>query len=166
MRKLGIALIVLGLIFGVSGKTMAAGTANQTVQFQVTAIDEISVNGNPGPLIVTNVAAAGSEPTQVSDDTTTYNITTNGTSRKITGQITSGGAMPANTTLQLNLAAPTGGTSQGDVTLLDSAASDLVTGISQKAESNLTITYKFGATVAAGVVSSSSRTVTLTLTAS
>ena len=165
MRKLGIALIVLGLIFGVSGKTMAAGTANQTVQFQVTAIDEISVSGDPGALAVTN-AAAGSEPTQVSDATTTYNITTNGTSRKITGQITSGGAMPANTTLQLNLAAPTGGTSQGDVTLLDSAASDLVTGISQKAESNLTITYKFGATVAAGVVSSSSRTVTLTLTAS
>ena len=62
-----------------------------------------------------------------------------------------------------DLAAPTGGTSAGDVQLKTTAA-DLVTGISTLAESNHTITYKFYAGIAAGIVASTTRTVTLTLT--
>ena len=67
-------------------------------------------------------------------------------------------------TLQVNLGAPTGGSSSGDVTLSTTAA-DLVTGITQRAESGLTVSYTLSATVAAGVVASDTRTVTLTLTA-
>jgi len=136
-----------------------ADSDTQTVTYEVQAINEIAVSGDPGALIV-STATAGSEPDEVTDATTTYDITTNGTGKKITGAIDT--AMPANTTLKINLAAPTGGTSAGDVALTVVAA-DLVTGITTLAETAKTITYKFSATVAAGVVASASKTVTLTI---
>jgi hypothetical protein len=43
-------------------------------------------------------------------------------------------------------------------------AADLVTGISTLAEANQTITYKFYAGITAGIVASTTRTMTLTLT--
>lgn len=151
-------VLVLG-IFGASSLVMGANTATQTVTLEVQAIDEISVSGNPGPLVV-STATAGSQPDQVTDTSTTYSITTNGTNKKITGAIDT--AVPAGVTLQVNLAAPTGATSLNDVTLSITAA-DLVTGISQVAESALTVTYKLSATVTAGVIVSTSKTVTFTI---
>ncbi len=141
----------------------AANSANQTVTFEVAAIDELSVSGNPGALTV-NTATAGSQPDAVTDATTTYALTTNaGTdARKITAVLDT--AMPANTTLTVTLGAPTGGSSPGAVTLTNAAA-DVVTGVDSVAESGLGISYNFSATVAAGVVASASKTVTFTLTA-
>ncbi|MGQ9809956.1 MAG: hypothetical protein ACUVQ7_01260 [bacterium] len=139
---------------------IASNVTTQTVTFQIDAINEISVSGNPGNLVI-NSATAGSQPNSATDNTTTYSITTNESGKKLTGKIDS--AMPTNTTLQINLAAPTGGSSQGDVTLT-TTDSDLVTSISQVAQSGLTITYTFSATVSAGTLSSTQRTVTLTLT--
>jgi hypothetical protein len=158
MKKL-LFCIVAGLIMLFCGSAFAQ-TATQTVTFQVTAIDEISVSGDPGALIV-NSATAGSQPDAATDATTSYAVTTNGSSKKVTGEIDS--AMPANTTLAVTLTAPSGGSSAGQVTLTTSAA-DLVTGISTLAESGMTISYNFSATAAAGVVASDTRTVTLTLT--
>jgi hypothetical protein len=157
MRKLT-ALLAAGLVFGASGIAMAGATANQTVTYEIQAINELSASGNPAALIV-NAAVAGSAPTLVSDATSTYAITTNQT-RKITGALDT--AMPAGVTLTVALAAPTGGTSSGDVTLSDTAA-DLVTGIATLNESGKTITYKLSATSAAGVVASATKTVTLTI---
>jgi hypothetical protein len=144
-----------------AGAAFAANTDTQTVTFEVQAIDEISVSGDPGALII-STATPGSEPDDATDNTTTYAVTTNGTNKKITGAIDSN--MPSNTTLEVNLGAPTGGSSSGDVSLSTTAA-DLVTGITQKAESGLSITYTLSATVTAGIVASDTRTVTLTLTA-
>jgi hypothetical protein len=73
-------------------------------------------------------------------------------------------AMPAGLTLTANLTAPTGGSSAG-ATSLGTVAADVVTGISQKAESGLNVTYELTAALSAGVVSSQSRTVTYTITA-
>ncbi len=160
MTKLFLPLF-LCLVLLAWGVAFAGNTAQQTVTFEVQAIDEISVSGNPAALVI-STATAGSEPDDVTNNTTTYAVTTNGTSKKITGALDS--AMPGNTTLQVNLTAPTGGSSAGGVALTDSDA-DLVTGITQKAESGLTITYTLSATVSAGIVASDSRTVTLTLTA-
>jgi hypothetical protein len=137
----------------------AANNVPQTITYQVTAINEISVSGNPGALIV-NTAVAGSQPTAATDATTTYGITTNNSSKKITGAINT--AMPANTSLKVTLAAPTGGSSAGQVTLTASAQ-DLVTGIATLAQSGLAISYEFSATLAAGVIASSQKTVTLTI---
>jgi hypothetical protein len=158
MKKL-VLFIAVGFIALTCGNACAQ-TATQTVTFQVTAIDEISVSGNPGALIV-NSATAGSQPDAATDATTSYNVTTNGSSKKITGSIDS--AMPANTTLDVTLTAPTGGSSAGQVTL-STSDQDLVTGISTLAESGMTISYEFSATAAAGVIASTNRTVTLTLT--
>jgi hypothetical protein len=156
MGKLGTLFIVLMLG---AGALFAADSITQTVTYEVTPINEISVSGSPGALTV-NAATAGSEPDQVSDTTTTYAITTNGTSKKITGVLNT--AMPTGMTLKVNLVAPTGGTNIEDVTLTNVAA-DLVTGITEVAESAKAITFKLNATVLAGVVESANKTVTLTI---
>jgi hypothetical protein len=158
MKKL-VALGLMLLLAGMFGNAYAAGNTDQTVTYQVTSIDEISVSGNPGALIV-NTADPGSQPTAVTDASTSFSITTNNSSRKITGSLDS--AMPANTSLKVTLTAPTGGASAGQVTL-NATAQDLVTGISTLAESGKTISYEFSATLDAGIISSSQRTVTFTI---
>lgn len=158
MKKL-VLFIAAGFIVLACGNAFAQ-TATQTVTFQVTAIDEISASGDPGALIV-NSATAGSQPDAATDATTSYNVTTNGSSKKITGSIDS--AMPVNTTLGVTLTAPTGGSSPGQV-MLTITDQDLVTGISTLAESGMSISYQFSATAAAGVIASSNRTVTFTFT--
>ena len=160
MRKLITGLAVLFLLAVLINLAMGANQATQTVTYEVSAINEITVSGDPGNLVV-NTATAGSQPTADTDATTTWAITTNQSSKKMTGAIDTN--MPANTTLQVNLAAPTGGTGEGDVTLSTTAA-DLVTSIATVAESGLTITYTLSATIAAGVVAQAQKTVTLTLT--
>lgn len=155
---MGVAFLVV--LFGLTVLTMAANTAQQTVTYEVTAINEISVSADPGNLVV-NTATAGSQPTADTDATTTWAVTTNESTKKMTGSINTD--MPANTTLEVNLTAPTGGSSQGDVTL-STTDGDLVTAISTVAESGLTITYTLSATIAAGVVAQAQKTVTLTLT--
>lgn len=158
MKKLFCLAIVIFLL-GVYSASFAGTTATQSVTYQVAAIDEISVSGNPSALIV-NAATAGSQPNAASDATTTYSITTNGSNKKITGKIDT--AMPANSSLKVTLTAPTGGTSAGQITL-SASDQDLVTGIGIVAESGKTISYEFSATAAAGVISSASKTVTLTV---
>lgn len=161
MRTLRLVWLSLG-IFGFiqTGPANAANTASQTVTIQVSGVNEMSVSGNPGALTV-STATAGSQPDAATDSSTSYNITTNGTGKKITGALNS--AMPAGTTLSLALTAPAGGASSGAVNLTTSTQ-NLVTGISQVASSGHGITYSFGATVAAGEIASTTRTVTLTLT--
>jgi hypothetical protein len=160
MKAQHIALLSAVLVLLAFGWAMAANTDNQTVTLQVDAINEIAVSGDPGALVV-NTATAGGEPDTATDNSTDYDITTNESSKRITGVLDS--AVPANTELYIFLVAPTGASSAGDV-LLTTSAADLVTGISTLAESNHTITYKFYASVAAGTVGSTTRTVTLTLT--
>jgi hypothetical protein len=147
------------ITYSISGDG-GSGSDTQTVTFSVQGIDELSVAGNPGHMLV-NSASAGQEPDAVQDSSTTYGISTNGSNRKITGELDS--AMPAGTALQVNLSAPSGASSQGNSTL-SPAPVDLVTGISSVSQDNLTITYTFSALVQAGVLGSGSRTVTLTLT--
>ncbi len=158
MKKL-ITLVSVALIFGLYMNAYSADNVAQTVTYEVQAINEITVSGNPGALVI-STATAGSQPTAATDATTSYSVTTNGTNKKITGSIDT--AMPANTSLLVTLTAPTGGSSAGQVTL-STTAQDLVTGISTLAESGLTISYEFTADAAAGVVASSTKTVTLTV---
>lgn len=159
MKKFWVILLAVGMCFGFSGMAMASDAANQTVTFEVQSINELSVSGNPAALVV-NAAVAGSAPTAVSDETSKYAITTNETARKITAAI--GEAMPAGVTLTINLAAPTGGTSAGAVTLT-ATGQDVVTAISTLNEIDKMITYGLSATSAAGVVASDTRVVTLTI---
>ncbi|MFA4947012.1 MAG: hypothetical protein WC674_00695 [Candidatus Krumholzibacteriia bacterium] len=158
MKKL-VALTSAMLLLGVCGTAFAASSTTQTVTYQVSAINEISVSGNPGALIV-SAATAGSQPTAVTDATTTYAITTNGSLKRITGVLNT--AMPANTSLKVTVTAPSTGTGAGQVTLTATAA-NLVTAIGAVAQSGIAISYEFSATAAAGVVASAQKTVTLTV---
>ena len=135
-----------------------AQNATQNVTFQVNAINQIAVAGSPSLTI--NTATAGSAPTAATASAT-WAVTTNQSNAKITASLDSD--MPAGLSLTVDLTAPTGASSAG-ATALSSASVDLVTGISKKAEAALPVGYSLSATTAAGVVSSTSRTVTFTIT--
>ncbi|HEU4994885.1 MAG TPA: hypothetical protein VFT29_08695 [Gemmatimonadaceae bacterium] len=152
---------ILGTILGL---TLAAApalhgqSAGQTITFQVDAINQIGLSGSPS--LVINTATPGSNPTPVTA-AATWAVTSNQTGAKITASIAT--AMPPGLTLSVNLAAPTGATSAGPQAISTTAV-DLVTGITKLAQSALAVTYSLAATPAAGVVASSTRTVTYTIT--
>lgn len=121
----------------------------------------VSVSGNPGLLRV-STAIAGSEPLSVSNATTTYTVTTGNPNRphRITARLSV--PMPVGVTLTASLAAPPGATSLGPVAL-DATDRDVVLDIPRRTDATQSITYMLSATVAAGVVPTSSRTVTFTI---
>ena len=137
-----------------------AQTARQTVTFQVDAINQISVSAATVSLDI-NTAVAGANPTSATSSGLTWAVTTNQSGAKITGILNSD--MPAGLTLSATLGAPTGAASVGAVSL-SSTSVDLVTGISQLAAPSLSLSYTLDATPAAGVVASTTRTVTYTIT--
>jgi hypothetical protein len=151
--------IAATLGFGLSFSVLAADSAGQGVGVQVDPINEISVSGSPGNLVI-NTATAGQQPVDASDNSTTYDITTNETNKKITAELDV--AMPANTSLTVTLGAPTGASSS-QVTLTETAQ-DAVTGISTLAETGLGIGYVMSADVTAGTFALDSKTVTFTIT--
>ena len=135
-----------------------AQNATQNVTFQVNAVNQIAVAGSPSLTI--NTATAGSAPTAATASAN-WAVTTNQSNAKITASLDSD--MPAGLTLTVNLGAPSGASSAG-ATSLSSASVDLVTGITKQAAGALSVGYSLSATAAAGVVSSTSRTVTYTIT--
>lgn len=136
-----------------------AQTATQDVTLEVQAIDQLAFTGSPS--LVISSATAGSAPTSATANAT-YAITTNETDRKITAEIDSD--TPSGVTLSASLAAPSGATSAGAVQL-STTAQDVVTGIGTVNASGLNVTYTLSATSAAGVVPSTTRTVTYTIVA-
>lgn len=150
---------ILATMALLAGATTAASAQNtQVVSFQVNAVNQIAFSGSPSLTI--NTATAGSEPT---DATAAANwaVTTNQTGAKISASLDSD--MPSGLVLTVNLSAPALATSAG-VKTLSSASVDLVTGITKLAQGSLGVGYSLSATAAAGVVSSTTRTVTYTIT--
>jgi len=133
--------------------------AQQTVNIAVRSIDILEVSGNPGDLVINKMP--GEYPNNVIDNSTSYNITTNGINRKITGNVDV--TTPTNCSLKIKLEAPTGASSRGDVVLSEVFASELVTGIDTLTESGLSITYTFSATIDTDIFGPLPRTVTFTL---
>ena len=152
------ALRVFALL-ALTATAAQAQTATQTVTFAVNAINQIAFTGAPSLTITT--AVAGSAPTSVTDATSSWAVTTNQTGAKITASIPS--AMPTGLTLSASLAAPAGATSAG-FQALGTTAVDVVTVITKLAQGSLAVSYKLDATAAAGVVASSTRVVTYTIT--
>ena len=136
-----------------------AQSTTQTASFAINAINQIAFFGAPSLTVSTGIA--GAAPSSATDATATWAVTTNQSGAKITASIPSG--MPAGVTLSSNLTAPSGATSSGFMPL-GTVAVDLVTGLTKVAQGALVVTYKLDATPAAGVVSSSSRIVTYTIT--
>lgn len=166
MKKVLFSLMGVGLCLGLVGMAMADNSDTQSVSTTVSAINEITVSGNPGGLTV-SIATAGSEPTAVNDTSTTYSITTNcgDDAKRITAGIDE--AMPVDITFMITLAAPSGAVSSGakdiSAAITGVSALDVVTLIDAVASSGHLITYELSATVDAGVVATIVRTVTLTI---
>jgi hypothetical protein len=154
------ARYILTIVAALAGavRTTAAQTATQNLTFQVDAINQIAFTGNPSLAI--NTASAGSNPTSASA-AATWAVTTNQTNAKITASINA--AMPANVTLAVDLTAPAGATSAG-AQPLSTVAVDVVSGLTQVAQGALAVAYTLSASAAAGVVPSTTRTVTFTIT--
>jgi hypothetical protein len=150
-----LAVLVLGLVFTQS----VFAQVDQTVNFSVAAVAKLAVSGNSITLAINDGTAGTSALTAVSDNATSYSLVNNKI-QKITAGLNSN--MPANTSLVINLA-DGNGSSQGDVTLT-SGAQTVVDNIARGAMSGGTITYTLNADATAGVITSTSRTVTLTLT--
>lgn len=157
-----VLILVFLLIVFLNFPLLAATTTTRTVTITVSSINSLGVTGPPGTLAITS-AVAGSQPTDATDASTSYRVSTNNTNRRITGQITTGGDMPTGLTLKISLDATGIGTSVGQQTLISTAAVNLVTAITQIYGIKV-ITYTLSATVAAGEVSGS-RTITLTVSA-
>jgi hypothetical protein len=124
-------------------------------------VGSITVGGNPGLLRI-NAATPGMEPNPaVAVTSYTVEAAKANKPQKVTGEIDM--AMPAGVTLTIELSAPTGAASNGPVAL-DATARDLVGNIRNTNPELGTITYTLSTTVAVGVVTPQSRTVTLTVT--
>jgi hypothetical protein len=156
-----IAAALLAAAASVAPAALHAQAATQLVTLEVQAINQLNVSGTPSALVV-NTATAGSAPTSVTSSTTTWAVTTNEAGRKVTASLNS--ALPSGVTLAVTLSAPGGAASVGAVPLGTTAA-DVVTGLSTLNATGLGITYTLSATAAAGVVASTTRTVTFTLVA-
>jgi hypothetical protein len=141
MRKREKMLLAVALLLG--GRAAAA---------QV-----LTLSGSPGAMTITS-AVAGADPTSVNNSSTTYSAVVVLTSH-ITASL--GSNMPTDVTLTINMAVGAGATSAGPVAL-DVTARNVVTNITSS-QLNKTITYNLSALASAGVISSQSRVVTLTL---
>ncbi|MDN3505559.1 MAG: hypothetical protein P0S95_08295 [Rhabdochlamydiaceae bacterium] len=89
---------------------------------------------------------AGSEP-QSAEDSTSYNITTNQDNMKITGRLSD--SIPAGSFLETSLEAPSGASSTGYQSLSTTDV-NLVTAISEVAETNLPLNLRYTSKVSAG----------------
>ncbi len=158
-----LALVVLSSIL--IETAFAQATATQSVSLTVNTVYKISTSGNPGALTVSTGTAGTDALSSVSDNTTTYSITQNfGNTVKITANLDA--ALASGYTLQLNLAS-TKGTSAGSVDISNAtsaSAVNVVTAIAKGADASQAISYTFSALASAGTLSSTSKTVTLTLT--
>lgn len=160
MKRARLLFAALLLPF-LASTSYAQDNFTQDVTIVLTDINQLSVSSGTVSMTI-NTAVAGSAPTDATDASTTYAITTNGTTKKLTGVLDV--AYAAGLSLDLLLTAPTGGTATERT--LSTTAQDLVTGVGQVAESALTITYTASATVSAtpNDPAGETHTVTVTLT--
>jgi hypothetical protein len=147
-------ILMLGMFFNVCAYDLE-------LDYGVDPINEISVSAGTVTLTISG-AVAGSQPTPATDNTFTYEFTTNQHIKMITGQLDTN--MPANTALKITLAVPPdqGWTSSGQKTLTADSPETLATGDVGGGE-DLQISYEFSAYAVAGVISQTGRTVTITL---
>jgi len=164
-KRIVFTIFALVAFFGLGTGTAWAQPTTDTVvvTYEVTAVTQINLNGAASVTIVAGTPGSGL-PSVTDSSGVTYDITNNAgaESMRLTGKIDI--AMPANTTLSVSVTAPSGAVSAGfvDLTATDQ---DLVTGIDNVDEAAVAISFRLAATVAAGVLSSATKTFTMTIVA-
>lgn len=155
-----VSAAVIAIAHAMGARDAGGQSATQIVRFQVNAVNQIAISGNPSPMAITS-ATAGAGLTSVTATGTSYAVTTNESNQKITASINQD--MPTGVTLEVSLEAPSGASSAGTVQL-GTAGVDVVTGISSTASSALPIMYRLNATPQVQLAPTS-RTVTFTIVA-
>ena len=143
-----IALAIAAVVALAPGAAVwAADSDSHFVSFTIAAINEIDVATAPVNLTV-NTAVAGSQPNSVSAPSS-YSITTNAAadSKKISARLDT--AMPANVTLQVNVTAPSAGSTSAGAVTLTATDVEVVGSIEGVVASGVGINYTLSATVAA-----------------
>ncbi len=165
MKKLTMILAAGALSMMTVASARAQATATQSLTLAVNSVFKIATSGNPAPLTIISGTAGSDNLTPVSDNSTSYSITQNfGNTVKITANLNS--TLPAGYTLQIALAS-TKGTSAGTVDISNATAGSavtVVTAVQRGADAGQSISYTFSALASAGTLSSTTKTVTLTLT--
>ncbi|MEX2178908.1 MAG: hypothetical protein WD801_09375 [Gemmatimonadaceae bacterium] len=155
-----VRMVMTGIVaVALAGSSLQGQSATQVVQFQVTAVNQMAMSGDPSPMVI-GLATAGSAPTAVNGTGSTWAITTNEANKKVTAAIDQ--PLPTGVTLEVFLAAPSGATSAGHVAL-GVAAADVVTGISAGMASALPIAYRLSAAITTAITAPQTRTVTFTI---
>ena len=158
MKTLKSLITLLVFSFIVASSAFAQSNyASQQVTVNVQEINAISVGGSVSLSI--NTTTAGENPDPI-ESTSSYNISSNGTDKKITAQLDED--MPEGLTLQSNMSAPRGAQSTGYQTLSSNAV-DLCSGVTKVMGSGLQILHKATATLVVAP-QTYSRTVTYTIT--
>jgi hypothetical protein len=153
MKKLTMVLAI-GAMSVLLLSFASAQTATQTFNLAVSSIYKIAVSGDPGDMTIVD-AVPGSDPTPVTDNSTTYSITHNDADgAKITAGLAP--ALAAGYTLTIAL----GGNPAVDIS---TSTEDAVGSVAAGASSGNTIEYTFSATAAAGPLASTGEEVTLTV---
>ena len=156
------ALALMGLM---AGTAFAASSDTITVNYVVSAINELNIDGASVTLTV-DTATAGAQPDAADEAAnTTWDITTNcaTNAKKIAASLNSD--MPAGLTLTITMVAPSGGStgcSGTDISGAATTAVDVVTGLETVAAANVAMNLDLSATVSAAVVSAN-KTLTLTI---
>jgi hypothetical protein len=124
------------------------------------AAQSVIISGDPGSLDI-GTASAGAPLDPASDATTTYTVTTSAAGQRIVARLDA--PMPRGVTLTIELTAPTGAASAGEVTL--STVDQTVVGDipSAGSYSSLAITYRLSAATSAGPVATAARSVIFTV---
>ncbi len=147
------SLAVLLSVFWTINLAMAGNTAQQIITLRVDVINEVSVNGDLNPLVISSQKGGAT-------NNATWAVTTNETNKRVVGSIDAD--MPPGVTLYIELEAPNKAFSNGPV-VLSATPQDLVTGISRVAKDNLKVVYTLFAETDTSV-KQWQRVLTLTLT--
>lgn len=161
MKKSVMLFIFLSLMH--THVIFSSATVIQNLALSVDDNTNITTSGNPATLAVTLDSNGNGSATNNSTTYTVFSNTSGKSTLKITGQISSGGNMPTNTSLTICLSS-TKGKSLGTQTL-STTAINLVNKLSKKVNDTGVITYTFNVTNGWNIaVQTLNRTVTLTLT--
>lgn len=121
-------------------------------------VSSLTLSGDPQAMVI-STAVAGFGPDPAGDEGTTYSLTATEPSRI---EVQLDAPLPPGVTLQLQLEPPPGAIGAGAIEL-NTAPQVLINSIPAGTYTGLGIRYQLTATVGAGVVPLSSRTVTFTL---
>ncbi|HEY2064777.1 MAG TPA: hypothetical protein VGG84_02385 [Gemmatimonadaceae bacterium] len=128
--------------------------------FRSLGAQTIATSGDPAALVVRS-AVAGADLDPAVDAGTTYTVTTAAPNQRIVARLDA--PLPPGVTITIRCAAPSGAASRGDVTLT-STDQEVVGPIPTIGTySALAIVYKLSATVKAGAVPTTARSVTMSV---